>query len=143
MTPHESAVRALLDSRADACRSKDIDRLMSHYCDTVVYYDVVPPLRFTGREELRRNFLRWFGGYEGPIGLETYDLTVASSDADIAFAHMLHLTSGTRGNGVDTAVRVRASVCMRRSRGTWLITHEHVSVPVDPETLRAWSPPDA
>ncbi|MEU9590717.1 nuclear transport factor 2 family protein [Streptomyces sp. NPDC048193] len=138
---HGSDIRALLEERVEACRSKDIDRLMSLYSDDIVYYDVVPPLRFTGREEVRSNFLRWFAGYAGPIGLETHASAVAGGEGDFAFAHMLHLDSGTRPDGAETSVWVRASVGLRRSEGGWLITHEHISVPVDPETLQAWFPP--
>ncbi|RST15212.1 DUF4440 domain-containing protein [Streptomyces sp. WAC05374] len=141
MTTYEADIRALLESRVEASRSKDIDRLMSHYSDDIVYYDAVPPLQFTGPDEVRANFLRWFGEYEGPIGLETHALTVASTDADIAFAHMLHLDSGTRKNGMNMGIWVRSSVCFRRSDDRWLITHEHISLPIDPKTLQAWLPP--
>ena len=33
----------------------------------VVYFDVVPPIQFTGQDSLRRSFLRWLGEYSGPI----------------------------------------------------------------------------
>ncbi|TDC26252.1 DUF4440 domain-containing protein [Streptomyces sp. 8K308] len=141
MNSNDSDVRALLESRVDACQAKDVDRLMSLYADNIVYYDVVPPLRFAGQDEVRRNFERWFAGYDGPISLETHDLTVATGD-DVAFAHMLHLDSGNRTNGLRSAIWVRSSVCCRRSGDTWLITHEHISVPINPENLTAWCPPD-
>ncbi|MEU7835368.1 nuclear transport factor 2 family protein [Nonomuraea sp. NPDC049129] len=84
MTSNESEVRALLESRVDACQAKDIDRLMSHYSSDIFYYDVVPPLQFAGSDQVRGNFVRWFDEYDGPIGLETHDLTIAAS-TDIAF----------------------------------------------------------
>ncbi|MGW4470049.1 YybH family protein [Nonomuraea sp. NPDC004354] len=141
MTSNDSEVREFLESRVEACRTKDIDRLMSHYSPDIVYYDVVPPLRFAGSDEVRGNFARWFDEYDGPIGLETHDLTVAAS-GDVAFAHMLHLDSGTRKNGLQSAIWVRSTVCLRRSRGQWLITHEHISVPINPQNLQAWFPPE-
>ncbi|MGY1894319.1 YybH family protein [Nocardia gipuzkoensis] len=137
MTANESEIRAFLERRAAAQQSKDIDRLMEHYAPDIVYYDVVPPLRFRGVEEVRRNFLRWFDGYDGPISLETHDLTVATS-GDVAFANMLHLDSGTRKGGFQSAIWVRETVCLRQSNGTWLIGHEHVSIPINPENLQIW-----
>ena len=116
MASSDYEVRALLDSRVDACQVKDIDRLMSLYSSGIVYFDVVPPLQFVGAAEVRRNFLRWFDEYDGPIGLETHDLSVATS-ADVAFAHMLHLDSGTRKNGMEGAIWIRSTVCCRRSGG--------------------------
>ncbi|MBN6054927.1 nuclear transport factor 2 family protein, partial [Nonomuraea sp. RK-328] len=141
MTSNDAEIRALLESRVAASQTKDVDRLMAHYSPDIVYYDVVPPLQFTGAEQVRRNFERWFDEYDGPISLETRDLSVAAS-GDVAFANMLHLDSGTRKNGLKSAIWVRSSVCCRRSSGTWLITHEHISVPINPENLQAWFPPD-
>lgn len=130
MSSNDSEIKALLDSRVDACQTKDIDRLMSLYSPDIVYYDVVPPLQFVGSDEVRRNFLRWFDEYDGPIGLETHELNIAMS-GDVAFVHMLHLDSGTRKNGApEGAVWLRSTVCCRRSSGKWLITHEHISLPV-------------
>ena len=124
-------VMAVLDSRLEACRAKDIDRLMSLYSPDIVYFDVIPPHQFTGTDAVRRNFLRWFAEYQGEIGLETHDLSVAVS-GDVAFAHMLHPDSGTRRSGRDAVVWVRSTVCVQRTGDQWLITHEHISFPISP-----------
>ncbi|MFD0395436.1 hypothetical protein ACFQ3Z_38160 [Streptomyces nogalater] len=34
------------------------------------------------------------------------------------------------------------TVCLRRSNGAWSITHEHISIPIDPATMRVWLPTD-
>ncbi|MCO1656441.1 YybH family protein [Pseudonocardia humida] len=122
---------AVLDSRIEASRARDIDRLMSVYAPDIVYFDIIPPHRFTGTAAVRQNFLRWFAEYQGDIGLATHDLSIAVGD-DVAFAHMLHPDSGTRRSGRDVTVWVRATVCLQRIDGRWLITHEHVSFPIDP-----------
>ncbi len=129
-------VMAVLDKRVEAVRAKDIDRLMSLYSPDIVYFDVIPPHQFLGAAEVRRNFLRWFDEYQGDIGLETYDLHTAASE-DVAFAHMLHPDSGTRRNGQDITVWVRSTVCLQRIDGRWLITHEHISFPINPENWSA------
>ncbi|NUR85000.1 MAG: SnoaL-like domain-containing protein [Nonomuraea sp.] len=136
MTTDDTEVRALLEERTAACETKDVERLMALYSPGIVYYDVVPPLRFAGADAVRGNFERWFGEYDGPIGLETRELSVAVG-GDVAFAHMLHLDTGTRTNGMRTAIWVRSSVSLRRT-DRWLITHEHISVPIDPATRQAW-----
>ena len=53
-----------LKRRSEAIRAKDIDRLMSFYAADVVYFDIVPPLRYVGQAALRARFLDWFGRYE-------------------------------------------------------------------------------
>ena len=77
---------------------------MSLYSSGIIYYDVVPSLQFAGSADVRRNFMRWSDEYDGPIVLETHDLSIAAS-ADVAFAHMLRLDSGTHKNGIDGTVR--------------------------------------
>lgn len=124
-------VMAVLDSRVEACRARDIDRLMSLYSPDIVYFDIIPPHQFIGADAVRRNFLRWFAEYQGEIGLETHDLSVAVS-GDVAFAHMLHPDSGTRRSGRDVVVWVRSTVCVQRTDDQWMITHEHISFPINP-----------
>jgi ketosteroid isomerase-like protein len=133
MASAQSEVLALLKRRVDACRAKDIDRLMALYSPHIVYFDVVPPLKFVGTDAVKRNFLRWFGEYAGPIGLETYGLEIAVSEG-VAFAHMFHLDKGNthleeRGN--KAGMWVRSTACCQRSNHGWLITHEHISLPID------------
>jgi ketosteroid isomerase-like protein len=129
----ESEIEVLLDRRVQACRAKDIDRLMSLYSPSIVYFDVVPPLRFIGSDAVRDNFVRWFSEYDGPIGLETHDLNIAVS-GDVVFAHMLHLDKGNANLSEQQSKRgfwLRSTVCCQRSNNEWLITHEHISLPVD------------
>lgn len=129
-------VMAVLDNRVEAVRARDIDRLMSLYSPDIVYFDIIPPHQFIGAADVRRNFLRWFDEYQGDIGLETHDLHVAAGE-NVAFAHMIHPDSGTRRNGDDITVWVRSSVCLQQIDGQWLITHEHISFPINPENWSA------
>ena len=130
MTSTESEVKALLDRWCEATRSKDIDRLMSLYAPDSVYFDIVPPLRFTGAAEIRRNFLRWFDTWQSSIRVETKELNILAS-GDVASTFMLYRASGTRKDGREVDYWVRATVCCQRSDQGWLIKHEHISAPVD------------
>jgi ketosteroid isomerase-like protein len=130
MASPQSEVKALLDSWSEAVRLKDIDRLMSLYSPDIVYFDVVPPLQYSGSAAVRRNFLRWFDAWQSAIGQEIRDLTIVAS-ADIAVAHLLIRASGTLKNGREVGYWVRATVCCQRANHRWVITHEHISLPVD------------
>jgi ketosteroid isomerase-like protein len=84
---------------------------------------------------LRDRFLQWFDAYKSEIGQDVHDLKIMAS-GDIAVALMLIRTGGTLKNGNELESWVRTTSCCRRSNPTWLITHEHVSVPVDPSSGR-------
>jgi ketosteroid isomerase-like protein len=129
MASTESQIRALLDSRSEAVRIKDIDRLMSSYSPDIVCFDVVPGLQYTGSAALRPRFLEWFDGFKS-FDQEIRDLHILAS-GDIAVAYMLVRADVTFKNGRKVGYWVRATSCCQRSNHTWLVTHEHVSLPVD------------
>jgi ketosteroid isomerase-like protein len=133
MVSTQSEVRALLDSRSEAIWIKDIDRLMSLYSPDIIYFDLVPPLQYVGAAALRGRFLHWFDGYKGSIGQEIRDLNVLAG-GDVAIASMLIRASGTLKNGNEVGLWVRATSSCQRSNHRWLITHEHISLPVDLES---------
>lgn len=133
MASTESEVRALLDHQSEAMRTKDIDRLMSLYSPAIVYFDVVPPLQFAGSAALRSRFLQWFDGWQGPFDMEIRDLQILAS-GDLAIAHRFSRAVGTLKNGRDVGSWVRATSCCQKTNQRWLITHEHVSWPVDPKS---------
>jgi uncharacterized protein (TIGR02246 family) len=126
----QSEVKALLETWSEAARTKDIDRLMALYAPDIVYFDVVPGLQYSGSAAVRKNFLRWFESWQGPIGQEIHDLHILTS-GDLAAAHMLIRASGTLNNGADVNYWVRATVISQRSDDRWLIAHEHISLPVE------------
>jgi ketosteroid isomerase-like protein len=130
MNPEESEVKALMDRRSEAFRLKDVERAMALFSADVVYFDLVPPLRYSGAAALRERFDDWFRRWKSPIGQELRDLTVLAR-GDMAAAHMLIRTSGTLNDGRTVGYWVRTSDFCLRSNGKWLITHEHVSFPVD------------
>ena len=132
---NESEIRPLVDTRSEAIRVKDLDRLMSYYSADVVYFDVVPPLQYAGSAALRDRFRHWLDAYESGIGQDVRDLKVVDG-GDVAVVFMLIRTGGTLRTGAEFESWVRATSCFRRSSQTWLITHEHVSVPIDPGTGR-------
>jgi ketosteroid isomerase-like protein len=136
MTTTQSEVGLLFDHRSEAIWAKDIERLMSLYSPEIVYFDLVPPLQYVGADALRERFLEWFDGFEGPIRQEISELNVVES-GDVAIAHMLIRAGGARKDGQEVSFWVRVTDGCRRSNGEWLITHEHVSLPVDLMTRSA------
>ncbi len=132
MASTQSEIRALLDSRSEAVRIKDIDRLMSFYSPDIVYFDLVPGLQYTGSAALRPRFLEWFEGFKS-FDQEIRDLNISAS-GDIAVAYMLSRADVTLTNGQEVGYWVRVTSCCQRSNHRWLVTHEHVSLPVDFES---------
>jgi ketosteroid isomerase-like protein len=64
------------------------------------------------------------------LRMETRDFNISAS-GNIAVAHWLSRVGGTLRNGHEAAFWVRATSCCQRSNHRWLVTHEHISLPVD------------
>ncbi|MFC7489733.1 MULTISPECIES: SgcJ/EcaC family oxidoreductase [unclassified Knoellia] len=126
-------IRELLESRVTAVKAKDLDALAAVLAEDVESFNVLPPHRIVGREAVLESARGWFDGYASDIGYDLHDLTVTAA-GDVGFAGFLYHVTGTLDGGADVDMWVRATLGCRRQDGGWLITHDHESVPWDPET---------
>ena len=131
-----TATDQIANALKDAMRTKDVDGLMSLYSPDVAYFDTVPPLQYVGSAALRARFVRWFDGWEGPFEMEIRDIHIVAS-GDLAVAYRFSRACGTLKDGQKAESWVRATSCFQRSAHGWLITHEHVSWPVDLKSGKA------
>lgn len=135
-TDAEARVRETIDAIARALRAKDTDTLMSNYAPDVVAFDVPPPLRVDGADAYRSNFESWFGSIRGPIDYEVHDLRIACDERLAVCHHVGHVRS-TRTTGAQADYRVRVTTVLEKRGDRWLVTHEHISLPVDMQTMKA------
>jgi ketosteroid isomerase-like protein len=68
--------------------------------------------------------------FQPPLDYEIRDLTVAVS-GDVAFAYSINRLSGSLSNGTRSGIWVRATLCLRKIDGSWLVEHDRASVPLD------------
>ena len=135
-TPADSEVVRIVEARASAIGRADVEAMLADVADDVVVFDVVDPLRRTGRAAVRERAAEWVASYDGPITWQDRDVVVVAS-GDVAFVAMLSRVTGIlkAGNRVD--MWFRKTLGLQRRDGRWLITHDHASVPFDPTTGKA------
>jgi ketosteroid isomerase-like protein len=126
----EAEIRRRLDSLAGAIRAMDLAAVMPMYASDMVSFDIGPPLRYVGAETKRRHWVEAFAAYQPPLGYELHELTLTVGD-DVAVAHSVNRVSGTLKNGHRSDFWLRWTAAFRKIDGSWLIAHDHVSVPVD------------
>jgi ketosteroid isomerase-like protein len=132
----ETRIRELLDAQAQSLRARNVDALMTHYAPSEITYYLPAPLQRVGADAYRKNFEAWFGSMQGPIDYELRDLHLAAS-GDVAFGHYLGHVRSTRTTGEKADYWVRVTAGFRKIDGAWMIVHEHISVPVHMETMKA------
>jgi ketosteroid isomerase-like protein len=132
----ESQIRQVIDARTTAGLAGDVDAMMAHVADDVVTYDVVPPLWRQGKTAVQARAAEWVASYDGPVTWETRHLSI-SVDGTVAFSHSLSRVTGTLKTGHPVAMWFRTTLGFRRVGDRWLITHDHGSVPFDPQSGQA------
>lgn len=128
MSAEADHVRAQLEAWASAVRRHDLEAVVAHHADDIVYFDVPEPPSVRGLAEYRRSWPPFFA-YLGASGRFDLDELHVVAGSDVAFAHALLLV---RGANEDHASRIRLSVGLRKLHGRWLVTHEHHSAPFTP-----------
>lgn len=129
-------IRQLIDEFGAAVMARDLDRMLASYAKDAVIFDMAPAKLSIGPEQYRTHWQQFFDMLSGPIRHETRDVAVIA-DGDLAVAHALAHTTATQTDGKPLEMWFRVSLAFRKVGGTWLVTHEHSSVPFEPQSMRA------
>lgn len=126
--PEEEAIRALIDERVEAMRTRDAGRAVATLAPDVVGFELGPPLRLGAEQRDPAGLEAWFATWDGPIGVELRDLSIAVG-GDVAYSHSLNRLSGTMKSGRKVDFWLRSTLGFRKVEGAWRIAHGHSSVP--------------
>jgi ketosteroid isomerase-like protein len=135
----EQEIRALEDRFAAAVRAKDVDSIMKNYAPGtgLFVFDVTPPRQYVGFDAYKKDWQDFFAAFPGPVDkFEVQDLSI-EADGKLAYSHSIQPLVVTSKDGSKFSLTVRVTDGYRKINGKWLITQEHVSVPVDLETGKA------
>lgn len=128
-------IKALEDRFIAAFKAKDVDAIMKVYApdQTLFVFDLVPPRQYVGAAAYRKDWQDFLGTFNGPITVEISDLDIAA-DHNLGYGHSIQRVAGTDKQGKKIDLTARVTDVYKKTRGQWLIVHEHVSVPVDLDT---------
>ena len=131
----EAQIRALEDSFAAGVRAKDVNAIMKVYVpdQTLFVFDVVPPRQYVGAAAYRKDWEEFLNDIDGPANFEITDLAVVA-EGNLGYSHSIQHVSGKNKKGEAIDLTVRVTDAYRKVDGHWLVTMEHVSVPVNLDT---------
>ncbi len=136
-TNDPAEIKALEDRFMTAFNAKDVNAIMSCYVpdESLLVFDVIPPRQYVGAKAYRKDWEDFFSAFPGPVTAEISDLDVTAGDT-VAYGHSIQhvVLTGKDGKKLDMTVRVTDGY--KKIDGKWLISHEHVSVPVDLMTAK-------
>jgi ketosteroid isomerase-like protein len=135
----EQEIRSLEGRFAAAVRAKDVDSIMKNYAPgpEMFVFDVTPPRQYVGFDAYRKDWQNFFAAFPGPVDkFEVQDISI-EADGKLAYSHSIQPLVITAKDGSKFSFTARVTDGYRKINGKWLITQEHVSVPVDLETGKA------
>lgn len=137
----EDEIRALIAEWEDALRRRNLRLLLSFYSRDIVLFDVQPPFRTEGLAAVQNLWEESLPLFPETFRIERKDLHI-EADAAIAFAHWVFRLADCPADHPASRAWMRVSAGYRKRQGGWKIVHEHVSLPMDPTTIRADLIPD-
>lgn len=134
----QADIKALEQRYVTAVKAKDIKAIMACYVpdESLMVFDVMPPRQYVGAKAYQKDWEELFAAYPGPVELEMSDLSVMT-EGNLGYGHNIQHWTGTDKEGKKTLFILRVTNGYRKLNGKWLISHEHVSVPVDLATGKA------
>lgn len=124
-TANEIPIRELINDWAKATREGNNDAVLSNHAADVLIFDVLAPLQYKSAKEYRKSWDEWHPELSAESVFDIHDLNITAGET-VAFAHCL-IECGKTPN-LDW---VRATFCLRKTDGKWLVTHQHISMPVN------------
>jgi uncharacterized protein (TIGR02246 family) len=134
----QAEIKALEQRYVSAVNAKDIKAIMACYVpdESLVVFDVVPPRQYVGAKAYQKDWEDLFAAYPGPAEMKMSDLSVMT-EGNLGYGHNIQQSTLTDKEGKKTPLVLRVSNGYRKVNGKWLISHEHVSAPVDLATGKA------
>jgi ketosteroid isomerase-like protein len=128
MTSDGVAMRTIIESWAKAVREKDIEGILANHTDDIVLFDVPLPFRSSGIVAYRETWTTFYDWAKDSGVFDIEDLVVIDS-SDVAFCYATMRCSGYTDAGDPESLQFRLTIGLEKVDGTWMIRHEHHSVP--------------
>ncbi len=132
------AIRALEDKVAAAFNAKDTNAMMAQYVpdQSLIVFDAAIPLQYTGAAAYTKDWNDFWTMFPGPVKFDISDLDITVG-GNVAYSHSIQHATMTDKKGKKMDMTVRVTDGYKKVNGQWLISHEHVSVPVNFMTMKA------
>jgi uncharacterized protein (TIGR02246 family) len=133
----QAAIKVLEDKFVTAFNAKDSNAVMALYVpdQSLIVFDASPPRQYTGASAYKKDWDDFWTMFPGlaKMDLSELDITVGGN---VAYSHSIQHVTLADKKGKKTEFTVRVTDGYKKINGQWLISHEHVSVPVDFNTMK-------
>lgn len=138
MTSGINKVQDVLENYKCAVYEKDAEKFLSTYAADVHIYDCWGNWECKGISLWRDNVIEWFNGLSDDgylLKVDFNDLTIEENN-NVAFVHCAVTFAGYNEKSGEKLRQMtnRFTFGLKKLNDSWLITHEHSSLPIDMQT---------
>ena len=133
----QAAIKALEDRFVTGFNAKDTKAIMSLYVpdQSLIVFDATVPRQYTGADAYTKDWDGFWTMFPGPAKIDLSELEV-NVGGNIGYGHSIQHATMTDKKGKKMEMTVRVTDGYKKVNGQWLISHEHVSVPIDFATMK-------
>ena len=134
--PHEGEIQIFERSLTDALRDKDAGRIMEAYApdESLLLFDAHSSRQSIGSEACDNTSSYSLATFPRPVWPEWKDWTF-SAEGNLGYAHGPFQTSVADSDGKNAPITMWVTHVLRKIKGRWVIVHEHISLPLNPQNL--------
>jgi len=134
----EIQIHRILERYRSAVLAKDIEGFIRLYSGNVRIFDTWETWIYEGREAWRNAVEKWFASLgEETVAVSAEDIRVTGG-ADFAIASAIVTYTAVSAAGVMLrSIQNRLTLALAKNGGDWLIVHEHTSMPLRFDDMRA------
>ncbi|MFD2616502.1 YybH family protein [Terrilactibacillus laevilacticus] len=130
-------VQDILENYKTSTYEKNVEKFLSAYASDVHIYDCWENWEYVGIDRWREMVVAWFDDLnKDNILLKTdFDDLAIEEDSRLAFIHCKATFAAHNPSGeILRQLSNRFTFCIKKENDSWLITHEHSSLPIKMET---------
>ncbi|WP_273852125.1 YybH family protein [Guptibacillus spartinae] len=130
-----STVEEALERYKEAVNEQDVEKFLSSYSSDIHIYDCWGSWECKGENAWRENVTEWFSSLkEEGVKLQTVfnDLVIEEGEST-AFSHcaLTFVAYNVEKEEKLRQITNRFTFGFKKEKGSWVITHEHSSLPID------------
>jgi uncharacterized protein (TIGR02246 family) len=130
-----SEVGDVLEAYRDAVHAKDVEAFVAIFADDVRVFDMWDTWSHDGIGSWREMAEGWFGSLGDELVRVEFDDVQTAVGGDVAVVSAFVTFAGLSAQGEQLrSLNNRLTWGLRKTDGTWKVTHEHTSAPVEMAT---------
>jgi ketosteroid isomerase-like protein len=131
-------VQDVLENYKKAVYEKDVEKFLSMYAPEMHIYDCWGNWEINGTSSWKKNVAEWFNGLseDGVLLNVDFNDLVVEENSTLAFAHCAVTFAAHQEESGEKLRQMtnRFTFCLKKANESWVIVHEHSSLPINMET---------